>query len=116
MKESNSKGVASHAVPESWGYVGNDEVQALTGVRTGRVLSCEMNAPWHVAREVLGADALAERGRQHLDDRYREVVRDHAQSETPSMYGRTAHGNREIPRSTAWRDAVRIGKSKDEIR
>lgn len=113
MKESDWKGLATHSGPESWVFVGDDEGQALTGERAGRVLSREIHAPWHVARDFRGADALGERGRQHSHCRFREAAGDLARSETPSTYGRTAHGNREIPRPIASREAVRIGKSKD---
>jgi hypothetical protein len=46
MKESNSKGVATHAGPESWVLVGNDADQALTGESAGRVLSREIFGLW----------------------------------------------------------------------
>jgi hypothetical protein len=116
MKESNWKGLAIHSGPESWVFVGNDEGQALTGERAGRVFNREMYAPWLAARDFRGADALGSRGRQHFECRLRKALEDLARSKTPSTYGRTAHGNREILRPTTLRDAVRIGKSKDERR
>jgi len=115
MKESDCEGLATHTGPESWAPAGNDEGQALTGGRAGRVSSREIHAPWF-ERDFRDADALENRGRQHSCCRYREAARDLARSETPSTYGRTAHGNREIPRPTAAREAVRIGKSKDARR
>src|SRR5205085_7017030 len=42
----NEKGLATHLVPESWVGARESTGQALTGVRTGRVLSCEIHAPW----------------------------------------------------------------------
>lgn len=42
MKESYTKGVATHRGPESWGDAREDVTQALTGVRTGEVLSREI--------------------------------------------------------------------------
>jgi hypothetical protein len=60
MKESNWKGLAIHSGPESWVFVGNDEGQALTGERAGRVFNREMYAPWLAARDFRGADALRE--------------------------------------------------------
>lgn len=79
--------------------------------RMGRVLSREIDAPWHVARDLWGADALEVRGRPHSGCRFREAARDLTRSKTLCTYGRTAHGNREIPRPAASQDAARIGKS-----
>ena len=116
MKESNLKGIAIHQGPESWVLVGNGEGQALTGERAGRVSSCEIHAPWPVARDFRDADALGERGRQHWLGRFREAGLDPAQSETPRTHGRAAHGNREIPRLPAATRAGRIGKPKGSRR
>src|SRR5579872_1823459 len=116
MKESNCEGLASHTGPESWVLVGNGEGQALTGECAGRVFSREIRAPWPAARDFRGADALGDRGRQHLHCRFREAVPDLARSETPGTHGRTAHGNRESLRPMASQDAIRIGKSKDARR
>src|SRR5471030_2737328 len=41
MKESYVEGLASHSGPESCGSAREDAVEALTGVRTGRVFSRE---------------------------------------------------------------------------
>ena len=43
MKESYRKGLASHPGPESCVRAGNCTGEALTGVRAGQVLSCEIN-------------------------------------------------------------------------
>ncbi len=45
MKESYGEGVANHTGPESCGGTREGSDEALTGVRAGRVLSREMNAP-----------------------------------------------------------------------
>jgi hypothetical protein len=42
MKESYGEGVASHIGLESCGHASNDAVEALTGVRSGQVLSREI--------------------------------------------------------------------------
>jgi hypothetical protein len=107
MKKSHERGLATHIGPESCGAAREGGVEALTGERTGRVISRERNL-------LRDADALGGRGRQHLVRRYREVCQSPARSETPCTYISTSHGNREIPSppraAVAW---GRIGKSKD---
>ena len=110
MKESYGEGIASHTGPESCGVAREGGAEALTGVRAGRVLSRE--------NEILrDADALGVSGRPHQAHRYRQRRLGPARSQTPSTYGNTAIGNREILRlcqeDGAWR---RIGKSKDTRR
>ena len=108
MKELYGEGVATHTGPESCGATREDRVEALTGVRAGRVFSRE--------RDFLrGADAVRRCGRLHPAHRYREMRRDPARSETPCTYGNTSHENREIlclP-TVAVCAAGRVGKSKD---
>jgi hypothetical protein len=58
MKESHRKGVANHPDSESCVYRRKAVGEALTGVKAGRVLSCEIN-------HVLGADAVLRGGRPH---------------------------------------------------
>ena len=107
MKESDGEGLATHAGPESCGVARKGGVEALTGVRAGRVLSRER----HFHRD---ADAVGGSGRHHLGHRHREVFQGPARSETPCTYGYTSSGNREIPCLPAADGAVgRIGKSKD---
>src|SRR5213593_3948218 len=107
MKESYGEGVATHTGPESCGFVCKGGVEALTGVRAGRVLSRER----HSLRD---ADAVGGCGRPHLVHRYREVHQSPARSETPSTYGSTSRENREIPcLPVADGAAGRVGKSKD---
>jgi hypothetical protein len=116
MKESYSEGPASHTGPESCIGARKGAGEALTGVRAGRVLSREIHAPPRGGL-LWGADAVEKGGRRNSWRRNGETLRDPARSETPSMYGRTSRGNREIPRSSAAaRCADRIGKSKDARR
>jgi len=107
MKESYVEGLATHDGPESCGVAREGEAEALIGVRAGWVLSRE--------RILLrGADAVGGSGRPHPVHRYREMQRDPARSETPSTYGNTSHGNREIPCPPTADGAMgRVGKSKD---
>jgi hypothetical protein len=107
MQKSYECEVATHIGPESCGAARKGGVEALTGERAGRVFSR--------VRELLrDADAVGESGRPHPVHRYREVLWSPARSETPSTYGSTSRGNREIPSSPRAEVALgRIGKSKD---
>jgi len=114
MQVSYVEGVANHNGPESCGVVRKGGVEALTGERTGRVLSREIHALPRKRQELREADAVGKGGRQHRAHRSRKVRPGLARSETPSMCGNTLCGNREIPRPPAEeRTAGRIGKSKD---
>jgi hypothetical protein len=107
MKESYECEVATHIGPESCGAAREGGVEALTRERAGRVYS-------RVRQLLRDADAVGESGRPHPVHRYREVQRSPARSETPSTYGSTSRGNREIPGSPKTAVALgRIGKSKD---
>jgi hypothetical protein len=113
MKVSYVEGVGDHNGPESCGAVREGSVEALTGERTGRVLSREIYALLRKQQVLRDADALEIVGRQH-QVRQRKVYQDPARSETPCMYASTLFGNREIPRPSAEeRTADRVGKSKD---
>src|SRR5258708_40192372 len=104
MKESYGKGLATPTGPESCGVARKGGIEALTGVRAGRVLSRESNS-------LRGADAVGDSGRFHRVHRYREMRRDPARSQTPCTYGNTSRGSREIP--CLPRVAGRVGKSQD---
>ena len=112
MQKQISEGLASHAVPESWGLSRNGRLQALTGVRTGQVLSPEIINP--------GAHALRRRAKfigQQLPSRQGERRWYLAGSETLCVFRNNLRENREIPWLTRgampW---VRIVKSKDARR
>jgi RNA-directed DNA polymerase len=110
MKESHVKGPATHDGPESCGASRKGSVEALIGVRTGRVFSREN----FLLRD---AAAVEEGGRQNRLRRYREMRPGPAWSETPGTYGNTSHENREILCSPASDGGVgRVGKSKDTRR
>jgi hypothetical protein len=107
MKESYGEGLATHADPESCGAACEGGVEALTGARAGRVFSRE-------SRCLRDAAAVGESGRLHQAPRYRERRLGPAWSETPSTYGHTSRGSREVPWSPAADGAAgRVGKSKD---
>jgi hypothetical protein len=106
MKESYGEGLATHTGPESCGAARKGGVEALIGVRAGRVLSRE--------RRLRSADEVGDVGRQHWWRRYRETLLGSARSETPCTYGNTLLGNREIRwLPTADGAGGRVGKSKD---
>lgn len=114
MKVSCVEGVANHNGPESCGAAREGDDEALTGERTGRVLSREIHALLRKRQALRDADAVEISGRPCRMHRHREVQPGSARSETPSMCGSTLCGNREIPRPpAAERAAGRIGKSKD---
>jgi len=114
MKVSYVEDLANHNGPESCGAARKGGVEALTGGRTGRVLSREIYALLRKQQVLRDADAVEVRGRQNQVHRHREVHLDPARSKTPCMYASTLCGNREIPRLSAGeRTADRVGKSKD---
>jgi|SRR5919198_102940 hypothetical protein len=107
MKESYVEGLATHDGPESCGADRKVGVEALTGVRAGRVLSRESDF-------LRDADAVGESGRLHRAHRYREVRQGPARSETSCTYGNTSRGSREVPCSPVADGAAgRAVKSKD---
>ena len=114
MKVSYVEGVANHNGPESCGAAREGGDEALTGGRTGRVLSREIYARLRKQLVLRDADEVENDGRQYRVHRHREVCLDPARSKTPCMYASTLCGNREIPRLSAGeRTADRVGKSKD---
>ena len=117
MKDSYVESIASNNGPELCGAACKGGVEALTGGRTGRVLSREIYALLRKRQVLRDADAVENVGRQYRVHRHRKVFPDPARSETPCMYASTLSGNREIPRLSAEeRTADRVGKSKDTRR
>jgi hypothetical protein len=107
MQKSYESGSATHIGPESCEAARKGGVEALTGGRAGRVFS-------RVRVFLRDADAVRRSGRPHRVHRYREVCQSPARSETPSTYGDTSRGNREVPSPPRVAVALgRIGKSKD---
>jgi hypothetical protein len=110
MKESYECEVATRIGPESCGAAREGGVESLIRECAGRVFS-------RVSPTLRDADAVGEGGRHCPVHRYREVYGNPARSETPSTYGSTSRGNREIPGSPRAAVALgRIGKSKDARR
>lgn len=88
MQKPYGEGLANHTVPESCGASGNAGTEALTGMRTGCVLSPEMKL-------ISSVDGLQEHGKQHFIHRYGKGYGNSAGSETTCMYRDTLRGNRE---------------------
>src|SRR5262252_9560722 len=101
MKVSYIEGLANHNGPESCGAAREGGAEALTGGRTGRVLSPEIHDRLRKRQVLRDADAVENVGRQYRVHRQRKVYLDPARSETPCMYASTLTGNREIPRLSA---------------
>ena len=107
MKESYAEGLASHSGPESCGVSRKGRVEALTGVRAGRVFSRERS-------KVRDADAVRIAEGTTAAHRHRQMRPGPARSQTPCTYGNTSHENREVLGSSATDGtAGRVGKSKD---
>ena len=94
MKEPYSEGLANHTGPESCAGTREGAGEALTGVHTGRVLSCEIN-PFGTPTLFTCAEGETRHGAN------RESCEGPAQSETLCMCGNSSHGNREIPETPA---------------
>jgi len=94
MKESYSEGLASHAGPESCAGVREGTGEALTGVHTGQVSSCEIN------QSGMPTSSPSAEGNTLEGDRG-ESFEGPAQSKTLSMCGNSLHGNREIQEAPA---------------
>ena len=110
MQVPYGEGSASHTGPESCVATRKGGGEALTGERTGRVLSREN----HILQ---AADAVGSGGRLHRVHRQREMHSEPARSKTPSTHGNITHGSREIPRPPVGEGpAGRTGKSKDTRR
>jgi len=105
MKVSYGEGVATHTGPESCGVVRKGSVEALTGVRAGRVSRPRKKLPPGCRR------CKGERKATPRLSRYGERQADPARSKTPGTYGSTSRENREI-RCLPVR-AGRVEKSKD---
>jgi len=91
MRVPYGEGPASHTGPESCGDDRKVVVEALAGVRAGRVLSLENL----IVRE---ADVVPTDGRQQRPGRYREGRPQPAWSKTPCMHASTSLGRRSLPR------------------
>ena len=114
MKVSYGEGLAIRTGSESCIGARKGAGEALTGVRTGQVLSREIEHPLCKRWALRGADVVEASGRLHWKRRDRETLLDSARSETLRMYASTLYGNREsLWLSVEEKTTDRIGKSKD---
>jgi len=90
MKEPYGEGLAPHTGPESCADGCEVGSEALTGVRTGQPLSCEINESG-TPTLLSGAEGHTEGGAM------RKPPKGPAQSETLCTCGNSSNGNREIP-------------------
>ena len=95
MQELYTEGVANHGDPESCVGVRKGVGEALTGARAGQAIEPRNHG-------IRGADAVYVSGRQHRQERHRELLVDPARSENHGMYGTSMRENREVPRSPVW--------------
>lgn len=110
MEESYVESLASYDGPESCVHARKGVGEALTGVRSGRVLSRVMNDRCRKASDVRGAEAVETCRRPHRRCRHGEAVSDPARSETPCTIGNISLGNREIPCPSAARREARCAE------
>jgi hypothetical protein len=90
MQESHRKGVAHHPDPESYGGRREGAVEALTGVHTDQVYSCEIKPTGAPTRFAHAEGNMA-------SGVWREPLTGPAQSKTLRMCGNSLRENREIP-------------------
>ena len=94
MEELYVEGLANHDGREPCAGAREGAGEASVAVRAGRAIEPRNH-------RVRGADAVYEAGRQHRQQRYRELLAGPARSENQGMYGTSMRENREIPRSPA---------------
>ena len=95
MEELCIEGLANHDDRESCVVAREGGGEALTGARAGRAIEPRNH-------RVRGAGAVCVSGRQHCQERYRELLAGPARSENHGMYGTFMRENREIPGPPAW--------------
>src|ERR1700676_4140749 len=102
MEELYIEGVATHDDPEPCVGVREGAGEASVGARAGQAIEPRNH-------RVRGAAVVSKIGRQHRQQRYRELLVGPARSETLCMYGTSMRENREVPCSPGglitWRAA-----------
>jgi len=92
MEELCIEGLANHDDPEPCAGARKGAGEASAGARAGRAIEPRNH-------RIRGADVVYGIGRQHCQQRYRELLAGPARSENHGMYGTSMRENREVPRS-----------------
>jgi len=92
MEELCIEGLANHDDPEPCVGARKGAGEASAGARAGRAIEPRNH-------RIRGADVVYGNGRQHCQQRYRELLVGPARSENHGMYGTSMRENREVPRS-----------------
>jgi hypothetical protein len=92
MEELYIEGLATHDDPEPCVSARKGVGEASVGARAGRAIEPRNHG-------IRGADVVYGNGRQHRQQRYRELLAGPARSENHGMNGTSMRENREIPRS-----------------
>ena len=95
MKELYIEGIATHDDREPCVGVRKGVGEASVAARAGRAIEPRNHG-------IRGADVVYENGRQHRQQRFRELLAGPARSETLCMHGTSMRENREVPRSPVW--------------
>ena len=90
MEELYIEGLANHDDREPCAGAREGAGEASVAARAGRAIEPRNH-------RVRGADAVYESGRQHCQQRYRELLAGPARSENQGMYGTFMRENREVP-------------------
>src|SRR2546421_11625931 len=107
MKVSCVEGLANHNGPESCGAAREGGVEALTGGRTGWVLSREIDVLLRQQQVLRDADEVEDDGRQPRVHRHGKLHQDPARSETPLHVRKHLVQEPGIPRLSARRENCR---------
>jgi hypothetical protein len=102
------EGIAIHSGPESCADIREGVSEALTGVRTGQVLSRE--------RSIYSGADMVSNMEGNTDGRVMRAPERPGVVEDPGMCGRSLHGNREILGLAGKALPVRIGKARNRSR
>jgi hypothetical protein len=91
MQEPYTEGVATHGDREPCVGVRKGAGEASVAARAGQAIEPRNHG-------IRGADVVYGNGRQHRQQRFRELLVGSARSETLCMYGTSMRENREVPR------------------
>jgi len=91
MEELYIEGLANHDDPEPCVGARKGAGEASVGARAGRAIEPRNH-------RIRGADVVYGNGRQHCQQRYRELLVGPARSENHGMHGTSMRENREVPR------------------